>query len=182
MRSKELFYWLKNIFSNSKKNICIVVPGGGEFAENIRISQKQLNFSDEIAHKMAILAMSQYGYFLTEINKNINIVRNMNELKEIKGNIGSFLLLPDYSFESNIDLPKSWSFSSDSIALWLAIFMNADKLIMIKSKKVTFDKSKIDDHIKDNDIDKGFKILIKKYKGELIFLDKKQHNVLKEII
>lgn len=182
MRSKELFHWLENIFSNSKKNICIVVPGGGEFAENIRISQKQLNFSDEIAHKMAILAMSQYGYFLTEINKNISIVRNINEIKKIKENKDSFLLLPDYSFENNIDLPKSWSFSSDSIALWLAIFMNADKLVIVKSKKVIFDKSNIDDHIKDNDVDKGFKTLIEKYRGELIFLDKNQYNVLKEII
>ena len=31
-------------------------------------------------------------------------------------------------------------------------------------------------------VDKGFKTLINKYKGELIFLEKKQHDVLKEII
>ena len=53
---------------------------------------------------------------------------------------------------------------------------------MIKSKKIVFNKFNIDAHIKDNDIDKGFKTLIKKYKGELIFLEKKQHDALKEII
>ena len=179
--SKELFFWLDNIFSKPKKNICIVVPGGSKFAENIRISQKIYNFNDDIAHKMALLAMSQYGHFLTGINKNINIIKNVKKINEYK-NKGSFLWLPDDSIENNIKLPKTWDFTSDSIALWLATFLQADKLIMIKSKKIVFNKFNIDAHIKDNDIDKGFKTLINKYKGELIFLEKKQHDALKEII
>jgi len=179
MQSKELFFWLDNIFSKPKENLCIVVPGGGEFAENIRISQKQLNFSDDIAHKMALLAMSQYGNFLTGINKNINIIKN---IKRINKNKNSFLWIPDNSSENSIELPKTWDFTSDSIALWIATFLKADKLIMVKSKKIVFNKSNIDAHIKDNDIDKGFKILINKYKGELIFLEKKQYDVLKEMI
>ena len=76
MHSEELPFWLNNIFSYPKKSTCIVVPGGGKFADQIRVSQKYFNFSDEIAHKMALLAMSQYGYFLTGINKSINIIKN----------------------------------------------------------------------------------------------------------
>ena len=60
--------------------------------------------------------------------------------------------------------------------------MQADKLIMVKSKKIIFNRSNIDDHINKNDVDKGFKELIDMYKGELIFLEKKQYNKLKEIM
>ena len=180
MQSKELFFWLENIFSHPKENICIVVPGGGNFANYIRVTQKRLKFNNEVAHNMALLAMSQYGYFLTGINKNINIIKDIERINT--SNKGSFLWLPDNLIENNIELPKTWDFSSDSIALWLATFLQADKLIMVKSKKIFFDKSNIDIHITRNDIDKGFKELIDKYKGELIFLDKGQYDELREII
>ena len=181
MRSEELPFWLNNIFTYPKKSTCIVVPGGGEFADQIRVSQKYFNFSDEIAHKMALLAMSQYGYFLTGINKSIKIIKNINDIYKIK-NKGSFLWLPGNSLEHKIGLPQTWDFTADSIALWLATCLKADKLIMVKSKEIFFDQSNIDLHISKNDIDKGFKELIYKYEGQLIFLEKKQYDVLKEII
>ena len=40
----------------------------------IRKIQNNSNFNDEIAHKLALLAMAQYGYFLTTINSNIKII------------------------------------------------------------------------------------------------------------
>ena len=181
MQSEELFFWLKNIFSHPKESICIVVPGGAKFADHIRISQKHFNFSDEIAHKMALLAMSQYGYFLTGINKNINIIKDIKNIYKIK-NKSSFLWLPDNLLDHNIGLPQTWDFTSDSIALWLATYLKAEKLIMVKSNKIVFDQSNIDVHVGKNDIDKGFKELIQKYEGELIFLEKKQYDELKEIM
>ena len=36
MNSKELISWLNNIFSFASNSLIITVPGGGEFAENIR--------------------------------------------------------------------------------------------------------------------------------------------------
>ena len=181
MQSEELPFWLNNIFTYPKKSTCIVVPGGGEFADQIRVSQKYFNFSDEIAHKMALLAMSQYGYFLKGINKSIKIIKNIKDIYKIK-NKGSFLWLPGNSLEHKIGLPQTWDFTADSIALWLATCVKADKLIMVKSKEIFFDQSNIDLHISKNDIDKGFKELIYKYEGQLIFLEKKQYDVLKEII
>ena len=182
IQSKELTFWLENIFSKPKKNICIVVPGGSIFAESIRITQKRLNFSNEVAHKMAVLAMTQYGHFLTGINTDINIIKDIKKIKEIKENNNSFLWLPDNASDVDIELPKTWAFTSDSIALWLATFLKADKLIMVKSKKIIFEKANIDTHIKENDIDEGFEVLINEYKGQLIFLDKTQYDSLEEIM
>ena len=63
MQSKELIFFLKNIFSQTNNSTCIVVTGGGKFAENIRKMQKEFKFSDEVAHKMALLSMKQYAFF-----------------------------------------------------------------------------------------------------------------------
>ena len=37
----------------------VIVPGGGPFADAVRNAQAEFGFSDEAAHRMAILAMHQ---------------------------------------------------------------------------------------------------------------------------
>ena len=164
MQSKELIFFLKNIFSQTNNSTCIVVPGGGKFAENIRKMQKEFKFSDEVAHKMALLSMKQYAFFLKGLHNN------------------SYLWSPDYLLENDELIPQNWYFTSDSIALWLAMHIEADKLIMIKSKKIIFDQSNINDHINKKDFDKGFNELLVRYKGDLIFLEKTEHSDLVKII
>ena len=182
MRSKELVVWLENIFSRTRDNIIIVVPGGGEFAENIREIQKQLNFNNKIAHKMALLAMCQYGYFLTGINADIKILKNTKILCLDKNIGGSFLWLPDDLLENISEITGNWDFSSDSISLWLATYLTADKLVIVKSKKIIYNQSRIKEHIANEDVDKGFKKNINKYKGEIFFLEKTEYCQLENIL
>ena len=42
----------------------VVVPGGGPFADTVRSAQAELGFDDSTAHRMALLAMEQYGMAL----------------------------------------------------------------------------------------------------------------------
>ena len=182
MHSKELLVWLENIFSRTRDNIIIVVPGGGEFAENIREAQRQLNFNNKIAHKMALLAMWQYGYFLTGINADIKILKNTKTLCLDKNISGSFLWLPDDLLENISEITGNWDFSSDSISLWLATYLTADKLVIVKSKKIIYNQSKIKEHIANEDVDKGFKKNINKYKCEIFFLEKTEHYQLENIL
>ena len=53
---------------------------------------------------------------------------------------------------------------------------------MIKSKKIIFDQSNINDHINKKDFDKGFNELLVRYKGDLIFLEKTEYSDLVKII
>ena len=179
MQSKELIFFLKNIFSQTNNSTCIVVPGGGKFAEGIREMQKEFKFSDEVAHKMALLSMKQYAFFLKGLHNNIKIIK---DVKKIEENNNSYLWSPDYLLENDELIPQNWYFTSDSIALWLAIHIEADKLIMIKSKKIIFDQSNINDHINKKDFDKGFNELLVRYKGDLIFLEKTEYSDLVKII
>ena len=182
MHSKELVVWLENIFSRTRDNIIIVVPGGGEFAEKIRETQRQLNFNNKIAHKIALLAMCQYGYFLTGINADIKILKNTNILRLDKNISGSFLWLPDDLLENISEITENWDFSSDSISLWLATYLTADKLVIVKSKKIIYNQFRIKEHIVNGDVDKGFEKNINKYKGEIFFLEKTEHYQLENIL
>ena len=45
----------------------VVVPGGGPFADAVRMAQPRMGFDDRAAHEMAVLAMEQYGCALTNL-------------------------------------------------------------------------------------------------------------------
>ena len=90
--------------------------------------------------------------------------------------------LPDDLLENISEITENWDFSSDSISLWLATYLTADKLIIVKSKKIIYNQSRIKEHIVNEDVDKGFKKNINKYKGEIFFLEKTEHYQLENIL
>src|SRR5437763_974004 len=45
----------------------VVVPGGGPFADAVRDAQPRMGFDDSAAHRMALLAMEQYGCALASL-------------------------------------------------------------------------------------------------------------------
>src|SRR3990172_2476010 len=45
----------------------LVVPGGGPFADLVRAEHHRLGLSESAAHRMAILAMDQYGLLLSDL-------------------------------------------------------------------------------------------------------------------
>ncbi len=51
----------------AKAHRIVIVPGGGKFADTVRKLDKTYNISDVVAHKMAILAMDQYGLLLSDV-------------------------------------------------------------------------------------------------------------------
>ena len=46
----------------------VIVPGGGPFADAVRLAQVRMRFDDRAAHHMAVLAMEQYGRALASFN------------------------------------------------------------------------------------------------------------------
>ena len=45
-----------------------IVPGGGPFADVVRREQSKIDFDDSSAHRMALLAMAQFGLGLTSLS------------------------------------------------------------------------------------------------------------------
>jgi len=98
----------------------LVVPGGGPFADTVRRYSESLD--DTAAHWMAILAMDQYGFFISSTGMNITDVIN----DDVNG---VSVLLPFREVFAWDPLPHSWDVTSDSIAAWIAHRINADLII-----------------------------------------------------
>ena len=111
----------------AKNQRIVVVPGGGEFADIVRKLDKSYGLSDDVAHKMAILAMDQYGMFLSEIIPNSYFSFTLEE----KGKGILPILLPSQLMFREDPLEISWDVTSDSIAAYIAVSVNAKKLILV---------------------------------------------------
>jgi aspartokinase-like uncharacterized kinase len=90
----------------------LVVPGGGAFADRVRDVYSRGSLSDDSAHWMALLAMDQYAYFLSD-GTGIPLT------DEIVGK-GMRIALAYEILRKDDALPHSWDVTSDTIAAWVA--------------------------------------------------------------
>lgn len=110
----------------------VVVPGGGRFADAVRSAQADLGFDDRTAHRMALLAMEQFGQALAAM-------RSQFEMAGSKAAIGRLLqagAVPVWSPTEMVlqaaDVAATWDVTSDSLAAWLAGQIGARRLLLIK--------------------------------------------------
>jgi aspartokinase-like uncharacterized kinase len=109
----------------------IVVPGGGPFADTVRESQPKLGFDDLVAHRMAILAMQQFGIALQALEPALGVAETDDELRAAAASVW----LP-WQLAGGAAVEASWNVTSDSLACWLATRLAAPTLILVKSAPV----------------------------------------------
>jgi aspartokinase-like uncharacterized kinase len=112
----------------ARTRVLLVVPGGGEFADQVRRADRRLALGGAAAHWMAILAMDQYAYVLARLAGRAAVVRGRREVRAGRLNVlapSSWLLRED-------PLPRSWEVTSDSIGAWVARAMSARRLVLVK--------------------------------------------------
>ncbi|SDP32122.1 dihydroneopterin aldolase [Phyllobacterium sp. OV277] len=110
----------------------IIVPGGGPFADQIRISQGRLGYSDEAAHAMAILAMDQFGIAIAEHHECLQVVRSIAEISNALDAGSLPVWLPSLMTIGAPDIPMSWDITSDSLSAWLAKHLQSQAVLLIK--------------------------------------------------
>jgi 5-(aminomethyl)-3-furanmethanol phosphate kinase len=112
----------------ARTRVLLVVPGGGEFADQVRRADRRLALGDTAAHWMAILAMDQYAYVLAHLAGRAAVVRGRRHVRAGRLNVlapSSWLLRED-------PLPRSWEVTSDSIGAWVARAMSARRFVLVK--------------------------------------------------
>ncbi len=141
-------YQTDNVFPQQ----VIIVPGGGVFADTIRKvygeyhlshesrtecndkSDAEYGLTEEAAHNMAILAMEQYGYFLSGIS-GIPVCDSVDTDCKLPIRIilpaRMLLGMCEDSFGDNHNgedagMPHTWDTTSDAIATWIAHRCNAN--------------------------------------------------------
>ena len=68
--SPDLAQWLSAV-ADAGGGRAVLVPGGGPFADAVRVAQRRQRFDDASAHRMALLAMEQYGLMLTGMQSGL---------------------------------------------------------------------------------------------------------------
>lgn len=108
----------------------LIVPGGGRFADTVRDFDKTYSLSSTVAHEMAVLAMDQFGLFLSDITPNSYASYSLEKVKNSSyGKLPIFL--PSRFIFCKDPLESSWDVTSDSIAAYITGILQARKLILI---------------------------------------------------
>jgi aspartokinase-like uncharacterized kinase len=115
----------------AKTQKLVIVPGGGEFADKVREYYIKFHLSDKAGHEMAILGMDQYGYVLSNLIFDSQIIRKIQEISKMLdlGKIPVFL--PSNLFLNTDPLENSWDVTSDSIAVYIAGQLGVCKVILV---------------------------------------------------
>jgi aspartokinase-like uncharacterized kinase len=120
----------KELASFAKDYEILVVPGGGKFADVVRDFDKTYGLSNTLAHKMAILAMDQFGLFLSDITPNSFVSYSLENVKNSpSGTLPIFL--PSKLIFRKDTLESSWNVTSDSITAFIAGMLHVEKLILV---------------------------------------------------
>jgi aspartokinase-like uncharacterized kinase len=108
----------------------LIVPGGGEFADTTRKFDETFSLSNTVVHKMAILAMDQYGLLLSDITPNSYVSHFLEKTRNSTGAVLPIFLPSRFMFRED-PLEHSWDVTSDTIAAYIAGLLQAKKLILV---------------------------------------------------
>jgi aspartokinase-like uncharacterized kinase len=108
-----------------------IVPGGGPFADAVRIAQSSIGYDDRAAHAMALMAMAQFGCALTSLNPTFTVATSRSAIFDALKN-GKVPVWSPEPMTRAARLPETWDLTSDSLAAWLAGALGASRLLLVK--------------------------------------------------
>jgi aspartokinase-like uncharacterized kinase len=112
---------------------CVVVPGGGVFAEAVRTAQAALGFDDALAHRLALDAMGRMAEIFCALEPRLHRAATRDAAAAILTRGGTPVWDPAALKAGHPDIPETWAVTSDSLALWLATRWGAPRCILVKS-------------------------------------------------
>ncbi len=123
--------WLDALAASTRP--LILVPGGGPFAQAVRAAQSRMGFDDGAAHRMALLAMEQFGAIIEAHSRRFVAASSLREIKAAIAAESIPVWRPSELALAAADIPASWDATSDSLAAWLAGLVVASQIVLIKS-------------------------------------------------
>ena len=129
-RERQFARWIEAL--HHSKNGVIIVPGGGPFADCVREAQGYIRFDDAAAHRMALLAMEQYAIACASSFPDVLLMSDEAQLRLIGDGRIAFWLPSRIALDAD-DLPQNWQVTSDSLAAWLVMRLDARAIVVVKS-------------------------------------------------
>lgn len=114
----------------------VVVPGGGALADAVRAVHARGGMREEVAHRMALLALDQMALWIADLadgRRKARVVRSAQEVSATREEARLSVVAPFEWLERDDPLPASWTVTSDAIAAWIAGRIGATRLLLLKS-------------------------------------------------
>lgn len=179
--SVQLTEWLHMLAEHGTGKV-VLVPGGGQFVDQVRAMQSHWGFDDRVAHKMALRGMEHYAYMLQGIEPRLQTVNSSKELLSCL-RAGRLAVWLPYDMTVRLDhLPASWQVTSDSLALWLAGHLQADYLALIKSGKLPEDCQSVVQLVGQGMLDDYFPDLMARVQLPVIWFERNEYSSLAAVL
>jgi len=178
--SKYLVQWLNSISEYTSKNI-IIVPGGGPFADQVRLADEKFDLG-AYAHNMAVMAMQQYANVLASLCPAMALAHSTENVHQIWGESKVVIWEPFEMVRDQCALDQTWDVTSDSLAAWLAGKLDVNNLLLVKSSKQALEKTDLDSLAKSKCIDATLNKLVNAQKINLHFLHKSKVSDLQSLL
>jgi aspartokinase-like uncharacterized kinase len=114
----------------------IVVPGGGAFADQAREAQAWWQIDDLAAHNLAVLGMAQMASLMHALCPALALAQGETAQRAVLQRGQPALWLPLDLLRSRPDELTNWGVTADSLALWLAQRLHAERLVIVKSCRI----------------------------------------------
>ena len=142
-----LVAFLNALQSRSPDGRLLLIVGGGSAADLVRDLDRTHGIGDEAAHQLAIRAMDLSARFLAAILPGSILVDRLESLTVIETleQIPVLLsgpILEEIERQDIVSLPRSWDSTSDSIAARIAVYLQAESLILLKSVPIPPDATR----------------------------------------
>lgn len=127
--------WLR-VLGDTGGGRIVIVPGGGPFADQVRVAQARWRFPDSAGHEMALLAMEQFGLMLCGLHRGLTPAASKTSLRSVLRQGAVAVWMPGAMVRAQAGIAANWEVTSDSLSAWLAEQLSAEALILVKSTAV----------------------------------------------
>ena len=154
----------QNIQLDNLNCVNVWVAGGGAMVDAVREWQNLHGLDDLEAHRKSIDLLSITASLFHNLFLDWTFVTDIHQLIATKSSSNSNVVFDCSEWaKANRSLKADWETTSDSIALQLAIELNASELHLLKSASPL--SSKIEDAIAEHLVDKNFASQFKEFGG-----------------
>jgi len=115
---------------------CVIVPGGGDFADAVRAAQAEHKFSEGVAHRMALLAMHQMGMMLCAMHARLQPAETLAGIRRAITDARIPVWLPLKLADGDAVVTRDWKTTSDGLAARLAERLGGAPVVLVKSCRV----------------------------------------------
>jgi dihydroneopterin aldolase len=156
----------------------VIVPGGGPFADAVRAAQAQMGFDDLAAHRMALLAIEQFGCAITTLHEALSLADSLDSIRRSLANDQVPVWLPTQMVLAAADIPQRWDVTSDSLAAWLARQIGAERVLLVKHIEPSPEAMRARDLAARDIVDKAFADFLAASRVPAFVLGPRDHAVI----